>query len=125
MLTTIGQVAMWDGNFEYTRQSLIKLAQDTGDKELEDKMVTAGTMPDASDEAARAAWITTVQLEMGMRGYSYHNSVGENFGERFNTALMMSPAVDADRFDMMSADTGLQSRVQEMTASLTGWDART
>jgi hypothetical protein len=125
VLTTIGQVAMWDGNFEYTRQSLIKLAQDTGDKELEDKMVTAGTMPDASDEAARAAWITTVQLEMGMRGYSYHNSVGENFGERFNTALMMSPAVDADRFDMMSADTGLQSRVQEMTASLTGWDART
>jgi pimeloyl-ACP methyl ester carboxylesterase len=51
--------------------------------------------------------------------------VGENFGERFNTALMMSPAVDADRFDMMTADTGLQGRVNEMTASLTGWDART
>lgn len=125
VLTTIGQVAMWDGNFEYTRQSLIKLAQETGDKELEDKMVTAGTMPDPSDEAARAAWVTTVQMEMGLRGYSYRNAVGENFGERFNTALMMSPAVDADRFDMMTADTGLQGRVNEMTASLTGWDART
>lgn len=123
VLTTIGQVVSWEGGFEYCRQSLIALAQETCDAELEEKMVTAGTMPDESDETARSAWVTAVQMEMGLRGYSYHNAVGENFGERFNTALMMSRSVDADRFTAMTSDTGLQQRVQEMTASLKGWEA--
>lgn len=124
VLTTIGQVADWAGGFEYCRQSLIKLAQDTSDAELEEKMVAAGSIPDESDEAARATWIMTVQMEMGLRGYSYHNAVGENFGDRFETALMMSPSVDAERFTAMVTDSTAQARVQEMTASLKGWEAK-
>jgi len=123
VLTSIGQVAMWDGGFEYCRQSLIKLAALTGDAELEKKMVDAGTMPDGDDDIARFAWVAQVQGEMGLRGYSYHNAVGEHFGDRFNTAIMMSPTVDEARFAAMAADTGAQDRILELVRSLKGWDA--
>ncbi len=125
VLATIGQVAAWDGGFEYVRQSLITLAKETGDKELEDKMVAAGTMPDEGDETARGAWIMAVQMEMGLRGYSYHNAQGEPFGDRFDTAMVMSPSLEADRFTAMVTDTTAPQRVNEMTASLKGWDAIT
>lgn len=124
VLATIGQATAWEGMFEYTKQSLIDLARETGDTDLEAAMIATGPFPPIEDEAARAMWIGTVQMAMGVRGYSYHNGAGpEGFGDRFETMLFMSPDVDNDRFAAMVSDTTAGDRVKEMTASIAGWSA--
>ena len=60
VLATIGQATAWEEMFEYTKQSLIDLARETGDSELEAAMIATGPFPPADAEALIAAGVSRV-----------------------------------------------------------------
>ncbi len=122
-LVTVGQVAAWEGNFEETRRLLTELAKSTGDTALLKKMTDLGPLPRSTESKGSNDWIGVVQGEMINRGYSWHNSLGD-WGPRLVTAAKLSPTVtDADLAAAATPHPEQKAYVEQVVASLSGWDA--
>jgi pimeloyl-ACP methyl ester carboxylesterase len=125
-LVAMGQQVSVEGAFEHTRQLLIGLSREQGDRALEEQMQAAGPVPSARNEwAAFLRWIFNVQGAMSARGFSWRNARGPaGWAARFAAMRLLSPSLGADEAGPRSAQSQaeLEAAQSEIIGSTSGWD---